>query len=243
MSRNSSGAYTQPNGTSAVSGATIDPTAFNSLISDIGTELTNSLDRGGRGALTADLNAGGFKVTNAATPVSSSDLATKGYVDTATPVGLLPANNLSDVASVSTARTNLGLTALATAVYSTASQFRANTANVVLEPNGVWSSASPVTLTDGATITLDFSTFINAKVTLGGNRTLAISNAKNGQGGLIEVLQDGTGSRTLSYTAGSFVFASGSAPTLTTTASAKDLLAYQVLSDGKVFIGPAKAVA
>lgn len=81
MSRNSSGTYTQPGGTTAVAGATIDPTTFNTLISDLGNELTNSLDRGGRGALTADMNAGGFRVTNAATPTGSTDLATKGYID------------------------------------------------------------------------------------------------------------------------------------------------------------------
>lgn len=242
MSRNSSGTYTQPNGTAAVSGATIDPTAFNTLISDLGNEVTNSLDRSGRGAMTAAMNFGGFKGTNAADPASAQDLATKNYVDADT-TKLKVANNLSDLASAATARNNLGLGTEATLNTGTAAEFRANSAERGLATNEVWSAATTVTLTDAATITLDFSAFLNAKVTLGGNRTLAISNGKVGQGGLIEVFQDGTGSRTLSYTAGSFVFASGNAPTLTTTASARDVLAYQILNDGKALLTAIKAVA
>lgn len=81
-------------------------------------------------------------------------------------------------------------------------------------------------LTDGATITPDFSAANNFSVTLGGNRTLANpTNIVAGQSGVIFISQDGTGSRTLSY--GSYWdFPGGTAPTLTTTASAVDLIAY-----------------
>jgi len=87
-----------------------------------------------------------------------------------------------------------------------------------------------VTLTDGATITPDFSTSNNFTVTLGGNRTLANpTNIVAGQSGFITIIQDGTGSRTLSF--GSYWdFAAGTAPTLTTTASAVDVLAYYARS-------------
>lgn len=83
-------------------------------------------------------------------------------------------------------------------------------------------------LTDGATITPDFSASNNFSVTLGGNRTLANpTNIVAGQSGVIFVSQDGTGSRTLSY--GSYWdFAGGNAPTLSTAASSVDLLAYVV---------------
>ena len=85
---------------------------------------------------------------------------------------------------------------------------------------------SITTLTDGATITPDFSANNLFTVTLGGNRTLANpTNITAGQSGVIFVVQDATGSRTLSY--GSyFKFPSGTAPTLTTTANATDILAY-----------------
>lgn len=89
-------------------------------------------------------------------------------------------------------------------------------------------------LTDGATITPDFSLANNFSVTLGGSRTLANpTNLTAGQSGVIVITQDGTGSRTLAY--GSyFKFAAGTAPTLTTTASAVDVLAYYVESSTRI---------
>lgn len=89
-------------------------------------------------------------------------------------------------------------------------------------------------LTDGATITPDFSLANNFSVTLGGNRTLANpTNLTAGQHGVIVITQDGTGSRTLAY--GSyFKFPAGVAPTLTTTASAVDVLAYYVESTTRI---------
>ena len=84
------------------------------------------------------------------------------------------------------------------------------------------------TLTDGATITPDFGANQNFTVTLGGNRTLANpSNMVVGQTGSIFIVQDGTGSRTLSF--GSYWdFPAGTAPTLTTTAAAVDRIDYIV---------------
>lgn len=89
-------------------------------------------------------------------------------------------------------------------------------------------------LTDGSTITPDFAVANNFSVTLGGNRTLANpSNLTAGQSGIIVVTQDGTGSRTLAF--GSYwKFATGTAPTLTTTASAVDVLAYYVESSTRI---------
>lgn len=83
-------------------------------------------------------------------------------------------------------------------------------------------------LTDGATITPDFSASTNFSVTLGGNRTLANpTNMVAGQSGSIFVSQDGTGSRTLAF--GSYWdFANGAAPTMSTTANAVDRIDYVV---------------
>lgn len=90
------------------------------------------------------------------------------------------------------------------------------------------------TLTDGATITPDFGANQNFTVTLGGNRTLANpSNIVAGQTGSIFIVQDGTGGRTLSF--GSyFKFPAGTAPTLTTTASAIDRIDYIVKSSTEI---------
>jgi hypothetical protein len=83
-----------------------------------------------------------------------------------------------------------------------------------------------ITLTDGATITPNLAQGQNFEVTLGGSRALASpTNITPGQSGYIIVKQDGTGSRTLSY-GSSWRFPGNTAPTLTTTASAVDLIVY-----------------
>ncbi len=96
------------------------------------------------------------------------------------------------------------------------------------------SSGVVTALTDGATITPDFNAANNFSVTLGGNRTLANpTNLTAGQHGVIVITQDGTGSRTLAY-GSNFKFPAGTAPTLTTTANAVDVLAYYVESASRI---------
>jgi len=86
------------------------------------------------------------------------------------------------------------------------------------------------TLTDAASITSDFAVGNNFLVTLGGNRTLAApSNAVAGQSGSIYIIQDGTGSRTLSYNT-VFQFVSATVPVLSTGASDVDMLLYMARS-------------
>ena len=89
-------------------------------------------------------------------------------------------------------------------------------------------------LTDGSTITPNMNNANNFSVTLGGNRTLANpTNLTAGQSGVIVVTQDGTGSRTLAY-GSNWKFPGGTAPTLTTTASAVDVIAYYVESASRI---------
>ena len=75
--------------------------------------------------------------------------------------------------------------------------------------------------TDGATITFDLDEASTHTVTLGDNRTLAISNEDAGQKFIINLVQDGTGSRTVTWFS-TIKWAGGSAPTLTTTADKAD---------------------
>ena len=91
-----------------------------------------------------------------------------------------------------------------------------------------------VTLTDAANIAYDMDDGVNATVTLAGNRTLDNpSNITVGQSGSIFIVQDGTGSRTLSF-GNAFDFAGGTAPTLTTTASAVDRIDYVVRTTSSI---------
>ena len=86
---------------------------------------------------------------------------------------------------------------------------------------------SESTLTDQATVAWDASTQDVCKLTLGGNRTLAApTNITTGQFISILVIQDGTGSRTLTWNA-VFEFAEDTAPTLTTTASKGDVFVFR----------------
>jgi hypothetical protein len=95
---------------------------------------------------------------------------------------------------------------------------------------------TPVALTDAATVAVDLSLGNNFTLTLAGNRTLgAPTNVTAGQSGVIVVTQDGTGSRTLAYNS-VYKFAAGTAPTLTTTASAVDVLAYYVESSTRITV-------
>ena len=83
------------------------------------------------------------------------------------------------------------------------------------------------TLTDGATITWDVGSSPVAKVTLGDNRTLsAPTNSVAGQFISIAVIQDGTGSRTLTWNS-AYEFTGDVAPTLTTTASKADIFVFK----------------
>lgn len=144
---------------------------------------------------------------------------------------LLTANNLSELtASAATVRTNLGL-----AIGTNVQAYDADTAKTdVVQTFSVAQRGAVSALTDGSTITPDFAAANNFSVTLGGNRTLANpTNLTAGQSGVIKISQDGTGSRTLAY--GSyFKFPQGTAPTLTTTASAVDILAYYVESSTRI---------
>ena len=87
--------------------------------------------------------------------------------------------------------------------------------------------APEATLTDGATISWNALTQQVAKVTLGGNRTLgSASSGVTGEFISLLVIQDGTGSRTLTWNA-AYEFASDTAPTLTTTADLGDLFVFR----------------
>ena len=87
-----------------------------------------------------------------------------------------------------------------------------------------------LTLTDAASITSDFAKGNNFLVTIGGNRTLAApSNAVAGQSGSIYIIQDGSGSRTLSYNT-VWQFVSATVPTLSTGAGDVDMLVYMTRS-------------
>lgn len=79
-----------------------------------------------------------------------------------------------------------------------------------------------------ATATLDLTTGGIQRVTLpAGNVTLAVSNEVVGQCFIVEITQDDGGSRTVTWFT-TIRWAGGSAPTLTTTASKRDVFGFRV---------------
>jgi len=83
----------------------------------------------------------------------------------------------------------------------------------------------PATLTDAATIATDASLGNHFRVTLGGNRTLGNpTNGTDGQKVLWEIIQDATGSRTLTLDTNFVLGTDISSTTLTTGANKRDFL-------------------
>ncbi len=96
------------------------------------------------------------------------------------------------------------------------------------------SNALSQTLTDGVTINWDVSLGRVATVTLAGNRIMAApTNLKIGTY-ILHVIQDATGSRTLTWNS-VFKWTAGVAPVLTTTANARDVFSF--VSDGTNLYG------
>ena len=85
---------------------------------------------------------------------------------------------------------------------------------------------APTVVTDGATQTWDCTTASYFQWTLGASRTHSgFSNPAAGQIVYLEAIQDATGSRIITWPA-NVSWAAGTAPTLTTTASAYDVLRF-----------------
>ena len=86
-------------------------------------------------------------------------------------------------------------------------------------------------------VTLDFSANQNFVLTLTGNVTLVNPSTENvGQSGFIACIQDGTGGRTLTLGT-DYESAGGAGISLTSTASATDLVPYVVVAANRILLG------
>jgi hypothetical protein len=207
-----------------------------------------ALVTGGTARLTFD-SGGNAAFTGPVTIPAGSTVT--GYLDTATASSTYQtqagmSSYLTTASASSTYQTQAAMSGyLATsAIGTTVQSYDADTAKTdVAQTFTAAQRGAYVTLTDAATIATDLSLGNQFQVTLGGNRTLgAPTNVVAGQSGVIRVVQDGTGSRTLAYNS-VFKFPGGTAPTLTTTANAVDLLAYHCETTTRIavrFIGDVK---
>lgn len=101
MPRDGSGTYTQPvsSVSPAVTGTTISSNDFNALQTDIASEMTDSFDRSGKGAMLAALAMGGFKITNLGAPSAATDGARLDTITGFTLLGDVTGNPGSTVVS------------------------------------------------------------------------------------------------------------------------------------------------
>ena len=116
-----------------------------------------------------------------------------------------------------------------------------NTAFVIADAGTVSinKSATAATQTANATgsTTLDFSTYQNFVLTLTGNVTLDNPTTEAaGQSGFIVLIQDGTGGRTVSLGT-DYETASAAGLTLSSAASATDVVPYIVVASGRILLG------
>lgn len=117
--------------------------------------------------------------------------------------------------------------AIADSAITTSTKTQALT-NKTITPVALINTVVSYTPSASGTATLDLTTANIHKITMpAGNITIAISNEVTGQCFLVEITQDATGSRTVTWFS-TIKWAGGSAPTLTTTASKRDVFGFRV---------------
>ncbi len=165
------------------------------------------------------------------TIADNTDLATKaalaGSTSQAFSVSTIDIGN----ADTTIARSSAGVITVEGVVVDTISASNTLTNKTLTTPNIASIKGAVVTDTDGATITFDKNAGDFHRVVLGGNRTLALSNMATGDKIVIDLIQDGTGSRTVTWFT-TILWAWGSAPTLTTTANKIDTFGFICTSAG-----------
>ena len=189
-----------------------------------GTKLNTNLDTlddllDGTTAIKPNLTAGQFKVSGTVVNTTAAEL---NYVDGVTSAiqTQLNAKETADATIVKDA--DIG---------STVQAYDADTAKT--DTAQEWTSQqnfNATTLTFDATQDWNLSANQVCKLTLTANTTFdAPTNQVDGSVYVITIIQDGTGSRTAGWNT-VFKWAGGTAPTLTTDASAKDVFTF--VSDG-----------
>ena len=165
------------------------------------------------------------------TLTNCSGLPIAGLVaSTATAIGVWTIE-LGHASDTTISRSSAGVLAVEGVVVPTISSTSTLTNKTLTTPAIASIKGTLTADTDGATITFNKNTSDFHSVTLGGNRTLALSNMAAGDRIVLRLQQDATGSRTVTFFT-TIKWAGGSAPTLTTTPSKADMFGFLCTSAG-----------
>ncbi|MDQ0558679.1 hypothetical protein QO004_000454 [Rhizobium mesoamericanum] len=188
MPRNNSGVYSKPAGTTAVAGNLIDPVPWNSLTTDLGNEITNSLPRDGSAPMTAPLQASAG--TALLPSLTFNTAATTGfYLKSASEIGIV--SGAAEVATIGGYGLKLGAFASKSAAYTP----------VLADNNAIhrFTATTTVTFTAAATLGLNWRYTViadNANVLLDPNGSETINGATTlllYKGQSADIVCDGTG--------------------------------------------------
>ena len=141
--------------------------------------------------------------------------------------------NLTGISSVSFATTSFGLSGSPNILVTSAGVNTTSAPTKLYVQGNAAGSVVALGNTDANT-TLDFSTANNFSLTLTGSIVLLNpTGLTEGQSGIIQIQQDGSGSRTVGF-GSHWDFPSATAPTLSTGANALDVLTYFVRSSTSI---------
>lgn len=238
MSRNGSGTYTLPAGNPVVTGTTISTTWANNTLTDIASALTDSVAADGQTAMTGNLDLNSNKIVNLANGVFATDAAAYGQVSPLITTGtaILKGSGSGGISNAVAGTDYCAATSGSSVLKGSSGNTTAATAGTdyVAPATATNFTAQQyfgnVALTDAATISWAANTAQVATFTfVSSNRTMgAPTGLVNGAFYGLAVIQN-AGSNTLTWNA-VFKWANGSAPTLSTGASAKDYFVFR--SDG-----------
>lgn len=140
------------------------------------------------------------------------------------------AAGVTDIATVAANLTAiLDAAALVNGLTATTSEIRSGASGKIVDASGLFAASEFVNLAYSPTISVDLNAGLNFSATLTGSPTIANpTNAKAGQSGVIEIIQDATGFRVPTF-GSAFVFQGGT-PAFSTAANAVDLVPYVVRS-------------
>lgn len=153
-------------------------------------------------------NAGTVRFVTTSTPITFSinDNTNQAFIINSNGTIQLP-----NLTAGITKTDSVGVISLATAGTDYQAPVSTTDHDLLFSANVLTTNKTPLALTDAATITWNRNSGANSYVTLGGNRTLSITNSLPGDLGSLIITQDGTGGRTLTVPDGSVALNSAAA--------------------------------